>query len=140
MIKQLNLSNMEYAAQFLTLRELNVKEDKLINFLSDKKNLCYMKIIDDVVVGMIWGYILDRMDEEPMIFVYSVDVLPEFRRKGYAKEIMNEFIKLAKEQSFRNVFLLTDQDNQAGNHLYRSINGEELRDKVLYMYKRGEHY
>lgn len=134
MIVKLTEKNIHYTDQLIHVRDLKVDHEKVKKFIQDEKNILLMEVIDEVVVGLVWGYVLERIDSEPMMFIYSVDVVQEFRKKGIASKLVKAFIDSANNQGFRNSFLITDKDNIPANKLYRSLNGKEMDDKVLYMF------
>lgn len=135
MIVKLNKDTVKYAEQFINTRELDVTIEKLNIFIANENNHAVMKVINEKVVGLVWGYTLERMDTEPMMFIYSVDVIEEYRRKGIAKELVKSFIDYAKENGYSKTFLLTEESNFAANKLYQSLNGELITNNNLYMYK-----
>lgn len=139
MIVKLSKDTLHYADQFVDVRELKVNKENAKKFIENKNNLALMEVIDKKVVGLVWGYILERLDTDPMMFIYSVDVIKEYRRKGIAKKLVKYFVDYANEEGFRNSFLITDKDNIPANMLYKSLNGQEHSDKTLYMFfKEGE--
>lgn len=138
MIVRLDETNKEYATQFEDVRELKVEEKLLDKFLLNPNNITLMEVVDEKVVGLVWGYVLERMDTEPMMFIYSVDVLEEYRKRGIAKRLVGAFIEEANQRGFRNSFLITEKENVPANKLYKSLDGDILEERVLYMFKDGE--
>lgn len=138
MIVQLKKDNLHYTKDFLDVRDLNVDQTRVERFIENENNICLFEVIDGKVVGLVWGYVLERMDCEPMMYVHSVDVVEEYRRRGIAKRLVGKFIEIANQRGYRNTFLITDKDNISGNKLYQSLGGEQEIDKVLYIFKEGE--
>lgn len=134
MIIKLDKTNYNYAKQLVHVRKLKVEEEKFYSFIENQNNIALIEVIEDKVVGLVWGYVLDRMDSEPMMFIYSVDVIKEFRRKGIAKKLVGAFIDEANKRGFRNSFLITDKGNIPANKLYQSLDGNQHEEKVLYMF------
>ncbi len=139
MMIKLDESNRDYARQFFNVRELKVDESKLDKFLSNENNIALIEVIDDKVVALVWGYVLERMDAEPMMFIYSVDVIKEYRRRGIARKLVGAFIDESNKRGFRNSFLITEKGNVPANKLYQSLKGKEQEEHILYMFfKDGE--
>lgn len=138
MIVKLDNYSMKYASQFFEVRELVFNEEKLLAFIENQNNLALMEVIEDKVVGLVWGYTLERLDDEPMMFIYSVDVIKEYRQRGIGKKLVKSFVDYANEHGYRNSFLITDKENIPANMLYKSLKGEYLKDKVLYFFKRSD--
>lgn len=139
MIVKLDKINKQLASQFKQVRELEVKEKYLDTFLDNPNNITLMEVVNDEVVGLVWGYVLERMDSKPMMFIYSVDVIKEYRQRGIAKKLVGAFIEEANKRGFRNSFLLTEKGNIPANKLYQSLNGKAFDERVLYMFfKEGD--
>ena len=132
----LNHTNKHLAQQFSNVRDLSTQFDKVDAFIDDEHTLTYMALDGEKVVGLVWGYTLQRMDDNPMMFIYSVDVIESYRKQGIATTLVEKFIDFANEKGYRNTFLITDKDNIAANNLYKKTGGERHDDKVLYIYKR----
>jgi len=131
----LDENNLDYVKQFPNLRELNLNQDKVNSFINNKNNICFFVVEDSKVIGLSWGYILERMDSESMLYIHSVDVLIEYRNKGVGKLMIESYLKMQKENNLRNTFLITDEDNVPANKLYQRHNYELETNKNLYFYK-----
>ena len=51
-IVRLNNKSIQYAKQLKNIRGLNTREDNLEIFVKDSKNLAYMAIEDNLVIGL----------------------------------------------------------------------------------------
>ena len=60
---------------------------------------------------------------QKQLFIYSIDVLEAFQRKGIGKALIYEFLKHLDEE-FHNAFVLTNRDNISAMKLYQSTGAE----------------
>jgi ribosomal protein S18 acetylase RimI-like enzyme len=75
-------------------------------------------------IGFVLAYELLRRHGEPsQLFVYEVDVAPEARRRGVARELLRELRRIARTRGIRRGFVLTNEANEAAMELYRSLGG-----------------
>lgn len=124
-----------YIKQLHTIRELDVQSDKLDSFLSNPNNIAYIAVVEDKVVGLVWGYILERMDNESMLYIHSVDVREDYQNQKIGSKMIEAILKKAKELNLRNTFLITDKNNTVANRLYAKFTTEIEPNKVLYVFK-----
>lgn len=94
-VLMLNHDNSYYALQFPKLRELNIIEENLEDFINNKANICFF-VEKSKVIGLSWGYVLNRMDSEAMLYIHSVDVLLEHRNKGVGALMIETYLSYQK--------------------------------------------
>lgn len=58
--------------------------------------------------------------------MYSLYVVPEYRRSGVAKKLVYVAIKKAKELNFSSVFLTTNNQNKKAINLYTELNFQRV--------------
>jgi len=132
---RINTDSLKYQASINKVRAFTIDETLFEEFVSNPNNLAYAVLEDEEVVAFAWGYLLERMDDAPMLYIHSVDVLEGYRQKGYGRVLMDAFLTYAREQHVRNTFLITDKENIAANKLYQKYASEMEEDKVLYIFK-----
>ncbi|PAT01118.1 hypothetical protein CI105_08285 [Candidatus Izimaplasma bacterium ZiA1] len=134
-VKFLDECNKHYVKQFPNLRELSLDDKKVDKFISNKSNICFFVVEESKVIGLSWGYVLERMDNESMLYIHSVDVLLTHRNKGVGQLMINAYLNYQKENHLRNTFLITDEDNIPANKLYQKPEHFLETKKNLYFYK-----
>jgi ribosomal protein S18 acetylase RimI-like enzyme len=53
--------------------------------------------------------------------IYAFGVLADRRGQGYGRELLTRVIELLRRKGYRRVYLEVDLDNEAAQHLYRSV-------------------
>ncbi len=76
----------------------------------------------DGVMGRIYGHILHRFDGTDFL-IYEVDTAEAHQRQGAAGALLEFLTGLAHERGWREMWVLTEVGNAAGNALYRSAGG-----------------
>lgn len=73
-----------------------------------------------------------REDGKTQYTVMGLSVHPEYRRKGYAKEIVKQIENKCKEKNIDNLYILVTPGNPAIN-LYKSMGYEEIPIKQKFI-------
>jgi ribosomal protein S18 acetylase RimI-like enzyme len=85
--------------------------------------------------GYAHGYELVRPDHGSMLFLYSLDVLPQYRRKGVGTALLSFMRTLAETRDMRELFVFTTRSNEAAVELYKATGGTiENGDDLLFVY------
>ena len=84
-IVKLNHESKQYCEQLENVRELKTISQKVDAFINNPNNIAYFALEEELVIGFVWGYVLERLDSEPMIYIHSVDVIESHRKQGVAK-------------------------------------------------------
>jgi len=117
---------MEVIKAFFT-REFN--QDSMTKFLSSDKNYMLVYRIEDKVAGFAYGYELQRFDgRKNMMYMHQVEVLPEFRKGGIGRKLMEGFIEICKNNDCQRLFLITNKSNTAAVTLYERSGGKAPSD------------
>ena len=108
--------------------------ETVTKFLSNNKNYFLSAEVENIPVGQLLGYLLDHWDGTgPMLFLYTIDVVEQHRRKGIARALINEFKKIKIEMGCSEIFVLTHESNQAAMQLYASMSGIRVaQDEAMF--------
>lgn len=106
-------------------------------FLNEKMNHLLAGYVDGELAGFLIGYELRRLDtSQPMMMLYTIDVLPRFQQKGVGKRLVNELKRVCVRRGILKMFVITSESNQAAMALYSSTGGErESKDDVIFVYR-----
>ena len=117
-----------------TVRRLGVGDEDVIRrlaekapqtaLLADDRTIFLAAFDGDDPIGFVFGYDLPRRRGAPSIlFVYEIDVEPAYQRRGIAKRLLTELLRIGHSRGAAEAFVLTDHDNVAANALYASLGG-----------------
>lgn len=112
-------------------------QETIVKFLSNSQNILLSAELDDSLVGQVIGYILERWDKnEPMLFLYSIDVAETYQRRGIGTALIEAIRKLGRTQGCSEAFVFTNESNPAAMQLYQSTGGKRSNpdDVVMFEY------
>lgn len=87
----------------------------------DDNFISYMAEINGEIIGKIHICINDNEG-----FIYGVGVIPDFRGKGYGREILNSALNILKYKNVDNIFIEVARSNKKALGLYESCGFEEI--------------
>jgi len=109
------------------------------DFLEDPRHHIVAAIADGLIVGFASAVHYIHPDKPPELWINEAGVSPLYQKQGIAKAILKELLQLGRELGCRNAWVLTDRNNEATNHLYRSVGGQiSDEDTVMYEFKMAE--
>jgi GNAT superfamily N-acetyltransferase len=73
-----------------------------------------------------------RRDCNTRIGLVDVSVAPEHRRKGYARFLVSDILRRARENMVNRVAVQTSSTNEPARRLYTSLGFEEVEQAILY--------
>lgn len=71
------------------------------------------------VLGFLLGFISQDNSQEG--YIHLLCVIPQCRKKGLAKALMDDFLKILKERGCRKVYLITSPGNKKAINFYHKI-------------------
>lgn len=106
----------------------------LEDFLNNPNNAAFISDIEDKAVGLAYGSIIYHPNGDKDFFLYSLDVLLEYRNKGYATELINYIKEWSNRNGIREILLISEKDNRVACHLYEKAGGHSLCncDEICY--------
>ena len=109
-------------------------ENNVNRFLETKNAYAFVAKEKDVVVGLAYGYSLVRLDGNVMFYLHSIGVLPSFQKQGIGTKMMKYIVSFAKENSFSEVFVITDKGNISACKLYEKAGFEnDIENEIVYV-------
>ena len=137
-IARLTTNEWEKAIDSITLFwDTAPSQETIVKFLSNSQNILLSAELDDAPVGQLIGYILDRWDKnEPMLFLYSVDVAETYQRRGIGKALIAAVRKVGRIEGCSEAFVFANESNLPAMQLYQSTGGKRSNpdDVVMFEY------
>jgi ribosomal protein S18 acetylase RimI-like enzyme len=110
-----------------------VHESAVRAFLADDRHHLLIAYVEGRPAGFVTAVELLHPDKlKPETFLYELGVDPEFRRLGVATELVSELIRLSRGRGCGEMFVLTDEANDAALATYRKAGGRREPDQVMF--------
>ena len=97
--------------------------------------------VDNAWVGFAYAYELPRPDGASMLFLYSIEVASEYRRRGVATALLSYLRDVVDERRMKELFVIANRSNDAAVAFYRATGGVvEPGEDLCFVYpvrKRG---
>nr|WP_303652761.1 GNAT family N-acetyltransferase [Paludisphaera mucosa] len=90
---------------------------------------------DEAVVARAWTWDMSwfgREEGRARLGVFGVEVEPEHRRKGYARYLLGEVLRDARERGFQTVEVQTLTENEPALALYEALEFEPVEQSTLF--------
>ncbi len=112
-------------------------ERYVTEFVASKDNVLLVAYVGDKVAGVCLASknYAPYKDNESWLYIDEVDVSSQFRRQGIGKMMMEKLFEIGRDMGLPEAWVGTESDNEAANHLYKSLNPSEIEDCIGYTYK-----
>jgi len=115
----------------------NPVDEKLASeFLADPRHHIVAAIVDGIMVGFASAVHYIHPDKPAELWINEVGVASAHQNQGIGKAHMKEMLRLGRELSCANAWVLTERSNIPANKLYQSAAGYVDSDEtVMYEFK-----
>lgn len=86
-------------------------------------------------MGYALVYVLPRIDDRTMAFLYDVGVEEAFRRQGVGREVLEAAKETMLAAGAYKMFVLTDEENEAAMALYAAAGAERDTPEVVWTWE-----
>jgi ribosomal protein S18 acetylase RimI-like enzyme len=140
LIMRLTTDEWEKAQASITLFWEKVpSQETIVKFLSNSQNILLSAELNNSLVGQAISYILERWDkDEPMLFLYSIDVAETYQRKGIGTALIKGIRKLGRVQGCSEAFVFTNESNLAAMQFYQCTGGKRSNPDDVVMFEYDE--
>lgn len=95
-------------------------------WLAAAHTIALVEVVDDVVVGGLAAYVLDKFEQERSeVYIYDLAVAETSRRRGIATGLIRELQRISKERGAYVIFVQADHGDDPAIKLYESLGTRE---------------
>jgi ribosomal protein S18 acetylase RimI-like enzyme len=118
-------------ARFDDAFDNDVRADQTGSFLADPRHHLLLGYVGDRPAGFVSAVEVFHPDKPPELFLNEIAVVSEAQRRGVATALIEELKRIARQRGCVNMWVLTDQHNEAAKNLYRRTGGRVADDPSL---------
>lgn len=114
-----------------------LSREYLASFLAIPANLLIVASIEDLPVGFLIAYELQRVDRDrSMMLLYEIGVAETYRQRGAGAAMIELLKEYCRENEIMKMWVYTNHSNAAATALYRSTGGvmDTTHDEVSFLY------
>ena len=100
-------------------------------FLEEPGSHLLVGYVDGEPAGFVSGVEVTHPDKGTEMFLYELAVGEAHRRRGHGRALIEALEALARERGCVGMFVLVDDDNEAGRAAYRSAGGRDASRPVM---------
>jgi GNAT superfamily N-acetyltransferase len=115
-----------------TFRDLDAAAPDL--FLQDPRTHAFVARDGDEVIGWCYGYELLRPEGRWMMLLQRIEVVPERRREGAGRQLLEAFVALAHAKGHHSMWLYVDAGSGAAHRLYERADGANEKLGSLWVF------
>jgi ribosomal protein S18 acetylase RimI-like enzyme len=138
-LRHLGPRNAQAVAAANELFDFDVRPSSTRRFLEDPNHHLIMAYEDGVAAGFVSGVELTHPDKGTEMFLYELDVVERFRKRGFGTALVEALAKLALERACYGMWVLTDADNDAALSTYARAGATERSDHVMLSWHFSAH-
>jgi ribosomal protein S18 acetylase RimI-like enzyme len=107
------------------------KADATARFLAEPGSHLLVGYVDGAPAAFVSGVEVTHPDKDTEMLLYELAVDEPLRRRGYGRALIAALAALARERGCSGMFVLVDDDNEAGRAAYASAGGREASRPVM---------
>ena len=98
------------------------RDEYLRALLARRDSIALVAVADDKVVGGLAAYVLEKFEQERReLYIYDLAVQRQHRRRGIAKQLINELRHIARDRGIYVIYVQADKVDDAAVALYESL-------------------
>ena len=131
-LRRLGAGDQQAVASATELFDFDVRPSWTRRFLEDRNHHLIMAYEDGVAAGFVSGVEMTHPDKGTEMFLYELEVVERFRKRGFGTALVDALAKLALERACYGMWVLTDADNHAALSTYIRSGAAERSDHVMF--------
>lgn len=106
----------------------------LADTLADPRTVVVVALDEGEAIGHARAHELPRFDgPRPKMLLYKIDVAESHRRRGIARALTAELLRVSRERDCLNLWVITDERNTEAMHLYPATGAvRPMTDEVVF--------
>lgn len=127
---QCNADEWGEDSELLTYSETSLRE-----YLEDKDNILVGVLDGEHLAGVAIGYVLVHPSGNKTLYIDELDTHPDYRRRGVATMMMEEFQAIGRAKQCSEVWLSSSDDNYVAHAFYKKLRPSEQKSATIFGYE-----
>jgi len=89
--------------------------------VKDRGHIMLLATKEGSVIGQVLGNVHKHVDKHTELYIDDLAVSGNYLRQGVASLLMREIIKIGRQKDCKQVWIVTEPDNEPANKLYESL-------------------
>ena len=133
--KLLEEQDLELMLSFVDDENTQYKIEDLTKFINNKSSYGFIAKLDNKIIGFATAYMLLKPDGRRVLYLDTIDVMPEYQGKGYGTELISFARDYAKTIDCYKMYLITNKSNVSACKCYEKAGGiNKADDEIVYVY------
>ena len=133
--KLLEEQDLELMLSFVDDENTQYKIEDLTKFINNKNSYGFIAKLDNKIIGFATAYMLLKPDGRRVLYLDTIDVMPEYQGKGYGTELISFARDYAKTIDCYKMYLITNKSNVSACKCYEKAGGiNKADDEIVYVY------
>ena len=133
--KLLEEQDLELMLDFVDDENTQYKIEDLTKYINNENSYGFIAKLDNKIVGFATAYMLLKPDGRKVLYLDTIDVMPEYQGKGYGTELIPYACEFGKSINCYKMYLITNKSNISACKCYEKAGGiNKAQDEIVYEY------
>lgn len=133
--KLLEEQDLELMLDFGDDENTQYKIEDLTKYINNENSYGFIAKLDNKIVGFATAYMLLKPDGRKVLYLDTIDVMPEYQGKGYGTELILYACEFGKSINCYKMYLITNKSNISACKCYEKAGGiNKTQDEIVYVY------
>ncbi|MCL2280284.1 GNAT family N-acetyltransferase [Candidatus Saccharibacteria bacterium] len=133
--KVLSINDIDKMRAVIEDDNMIFNSEQIESFMKNDTTVAIGAIVDDKIIGLAYGYNLERLNGKNMFYLHSVGLLPDYQNQGIGSKLMKYVSNWAKENGYSEMFVITERSNPRACKVYSGAGGiSEHDDEVVFVF------
>ena len=133
--KILEEQDLKLMLDFVDDEHTQYKIEDLTKYINNENSYGFIAKLNDKIVGFATAYMLLKPDGRKVLYLDTIDVMPEYHGKGYGTELISFACEFGKSINCYKMYLITNKSNISACKCYEKAGGiNKAQDEIVYVY------
>ena len=133
--KLLEEQDLKLMLDFVDDENTQYKIEDLTKYINNENSYGFIAKLNNKIVGFATTYMLLKPDGRRVLYLDTIDVMPEYQGKGYGTKLISFVCEFGKSINCYKMYLITNKSNISACKCYEKAGGiSKAQDEIVYVY------